>query len=131
MVIISFRETKAVPARWRSGNTLESYSGGPELKFRCRQIIYYTTIETQPCGRAYTPKILKAPMPIDVKCFSITLVNLLINYMMYTVSFFSVNIIVLMCSVHLYLDMYNVFNIVYFVIIFLYWFLLFFCIFYY
>ena len=34
--------------------------------------------------------------------------------MMYTVSFFSVNIIVLKCPVHLYLDLYNVFNIVYF-----------------
>ena len=43
---------------------------------------------------------------------------------------FSVNIIVLMCSVYLYLDLYNVFNIVYFVFIFMYWFLLFFCIFY-
>ena len=44
---------------------------------------------------------------------------------------FYVNIIVLKCSVHLYLDLYNVFNIVYFVIIFLYWSLLFFRIFYY
>ena len=75
MVVIIFRETKAVPARWCSGNILYSYTGGPELKFRCRQIIYYTTIETQQCCRAYTPKILKARMTIDVKCFSITLEN--------------------------------------------------------
>ena len=74
MVIILFRETKAVPARWRSGNTLDSHSGGVELKFRCRQIIYHTTIETQSrVGRSYAPKIPKARMTIDVKCFSITL----------------------------------------------------------
>ena len=36
MVNILFRETKAVQARWRSANTLDSYSGGPELKFWCR-----------------------------------------------------------------------------------------------
>ena len=37
---------KSSATRWRSYNTLDSYSGGPELKFWCRQIIYNTTIET-------------------------------------------------------------------------------------
>ena len=47
--------------------------------------------------------------------------NAELNTMCYSSSiFFSVNIMVLMCSIHLYLDLYNVFNIVYFVIIFLY-----------
>ena len=75
MVIILFRETKAVPTRWHSGNTSDSYSGGPELKFRRRQIILHNYRNTQPCCRAYTHKIPKARMTIDVKCFSKTLIK--------------------------------------------------------